>query len=91
MCLELSLSVLSPDIEAQMILFRRTALGHAAEAQERADLAELKAYQDNLATQVQRKALSGEVAKRDVRRSCNPSGNTVVLGAYLHDLLFLYT
>ena len=44
---------------------RRAALDHAAEAQERADLAELKAYQDNLATQMQRKALSGDTAKRE--------------------------
>lgn len=44
---------------------RRTALDHAAEAQERADLAELRAYQDNVATQIQRKALSGDVAKRE--------------------------
>ena len=56
---------------------RRAALDHAAEAQERADLAELKAYQDNMATQLQRKALSGDVAKREVRPVCLPIAESV--------------
>ena len=53
------------ELTALHVSARRAAIEHAAEAQERADLAELKAYQDNLATQMQRKSLSGDVAKRE--------------------------
>ncbi len=53
------------ELTALHMAARRTALDHAAKAQERADLAELRAYQDNVATQMQRKALSGDVAKRE--------------------------
>lgn len=65
------------ELMALYMAARRAALDHAAEAQERADLAELKAYQDNMATQLQRKALSGDVAKREVRPVCLPIAESV--------------
>ena len=50
---------------ARHVAARRSALDHVAEAQERADLAELRAYQDTVAAQAAQKKLSADIAKRE--------------------------
>ena len=53
------------ELTAMHMAARKQALEHASEAQERADLAELRAYQDVKGTDLLRKALSGDVAKQE--------------------------